>query len=634
MLKKQFIIVLLAVCCALVFALCAGAAVLGDVDGNGSREAADARLTLRAAVGLEDYAPGSPEFAAADSNGDGVIDASDARAILRTAVELEVLPEDPAAVTVGEDFADPKADWADYDALIAAIRNETDPEKREALMHEAEDMLMSGYCVLPLYYYNDSFLLSPEVEGVYANPYGYKFFRYASKKDGGKTLRVYLASEPDTLDPGLVTSADGASMVANSFAGLYTYNADDQLVPACAESCDVSADGLTYTVKLKQGLKWSDGTPLTVHDFIHAWKRASQEEVSDYSYLFSVFEGYEEKDINVGFADDYTLSFVLKAPCAYMLDLLAFPTFCPVKKEAVMAPADWVDNPDSWCSEAGFVSNGAFKCTGWEHDVCITFEKNPYYYDADAVKLDKIEFMLWTDGTAYDAFKAGTLDFSDDIPPEAFGELFITHNEALHIQGIIGTYYACFNAKSELFKDKTAAQAACIREAVSLLIDKERICIEMGGGESLQPAGTFIPAAMSNGNGGRFHEDTDHVYLDPYAKAREPEKTLTEARRLLAAAGYTFKADGTLSDETPLTISYLTNSGGNVRIAEMIKEDLAVLGITLKIEEMEWKEFLEARENGTCDMIRSGWIADYNDPVNMLEMWTTDSGNNTCGFGK
>ena len=115
-------------------------------------------------------------------------------------------------------------DWSEYDALIAEIKSTTDFAEREALMHKAEDMLMSTYCIVPIYYYNDIYMQKPTMEGMYSNAFGTKFFMYATNGDA-TTLRINLASEPDKLDPALNSSVDGATLAASTFAGLYTYNA-------------------------------------------------------------------------------------------------------------------------------------------------------------------------------------------------------------------------------------------------------------------------------------------------------------------------------------------------------------------------------------------------------------------------
>ena len=304
----------------------------------------------------------------------------------------EEIPD--AASLVSESFIDPQTKWADYDADVAQIKAETDFAKRAELMHQTEDILMANYCVIPLYYYNDIYMQKDYVSGIYANLFQTKFFMFTEMSNGADTLRLNLASEPDFLDPALNSSVDGACLAANSFSGLYTYNADGVCVPACAESYEVTEDGLTYTVTLKKDLKWSDGSDLTAADFEYAWKRAAAESTAaDYGYMFSGFDGYPN-ELNVTAQDDTTLVFVLTAPCAYMEDLMAFPTFYPVKQSEVEAAADWESNPGAWCKEAGFVSNGAYVCTGWDHDVSMTYEKNPYWYDADSVKVEKLEFML------------------------------------------------------------------------------------------------------------------------------------------------------------------------------------------------------------------------------------------------
>ncbi len=535
---------------------------------------------------------------------------------------------------VADCFIDPVTEWDQYNALIAEIKACTDYAKRTELMHQAEDILMSNYCVIPLYYYNDIYLQKDYVDGIYSNAFATKFFMYTTLSNGSDTFRINLASEPDYLDPALNSSVDGACLAANSFAGLYTYNADGVTVPACAEGYEVSEDGLTYTVTLKDGLKWSDGSDLTAADFEYSWKRASSDvTAADYGYMFSGFDGYGT-EINVTATDDKTLVFVLAAPCAYIEDLMAFPTFYPVKQSEVEKFEDWETVPGHWCQEAGFVSNGAFVCTGWDHDVSMTYEKNPYYYDADKVSLNKIEFMLSADDTAiYAAYNAGDIDFADSVPTDEIATLL--DNPEFHIVDELGTYYTAFNCKSAIFEGKTPAQAACIRKAFNLVIDRDYIC-ENVGQTGQNAANAYIPYGMADGNGGVFKTDlVEQGYYDPYGVNNDYEGTLEEARKLLKAGGYKFGEDGKLSAETPMALTYLTNDGtGHIAVAESIQQDLAALGIDLTINTQDWNVFLEERKAGNFDFAREGWIADFNDPINMLEMWTTESGNNDCQFGR
>ncbi|MBQ2040707.1 MAG: peptide ABC transporter substrate-binding protein [Lachnospiraceae bacterium] len=541
-----------------------------------------------------------------------------------------------AAALVSDAFIDPVNDWAKYDELIAEIKAETDMAHRTELMHQAEDILMSNYAVIPVYYYNDLYMEKDYVKGVYANAFATKFFMYAELENGSDTLRLNLASEPDYLDPALNSSVDGACLAANSFSGLYTYDSEGKPVPACAESYEVSEDGLTYTVKLKEGLKWSDGSDLTANDFVYSWKRATDPKTAaDYEYMFSGFDGYGDGNINVTAIDDTTLEFVLAAPCAYMEDLMAFPTFYPVKQEAVESYADWETTPGGWCQEAGFVSNGAYVCTGWNHDTSMTYEKNPYFWDADNVKIEKLEFMLSADDTAiYSAYNAGDVDFIDTVPTDEVQTLIDSQNPEFKIIDELGTYYIAFNVNSKLFEGKTPEQAACMREAINLLIDRDYI-VENIGQTGQVIATSYIPLGMMDGNGGIFKDDPAVGYYDAYAINNDYEGTIAKATELMKAAGFEFDEDGTLSDATPLEIEYLTNeSSGHVAIAESLQQDLDAIGIKISIQVQDWNVFLEERKNGNFDMAREGWIADFNDPINMLEMFTTTSGNNDPQYGR
>ena len=536
---------------------------------------------------------------------------------------------------VSESFIDPVTEWGQYDELIAAIKSETDMAKRTEMMHEAEDILMSNYCVIPIYYYNDLYVQKDYVSGIYSNPFATKFWMYATLSNGSDTLRLNLASEPDYLDPALNSSVDGACLAANCFSGLYTYNSDGVTEPACATGYVTSDDACTYTVTLREGLKWSDGSDLTASDFVYSWQRAALlSTAADYGYMFSGFEGYSDEEdslINVKALDDTTLEFVLTAPCAYMEDLMAFPTFYPVKQSEVEGADGWEEAPGKWCQEAGFVSNGAYVCTGWSHKTSMTYEKNPYWYDADKVTIEKVEFMLSDDDTAiYAAYQADDLDFADTVPTDEIANL--KDSPEFFIVDELGTYYAAFNCKSSLFDGMTPEQAACVRKAFNLVIDRDYI-IENIGQTAQLPANSFIPLGQADGNGGIFKTDVEDGYFDAMAIVNDYEGTLAQARELMEAAGFVFGKDGKLV--VPLELTYLTNTtSGHIAIAEAIQQDLAALGINITVEQQEWSVFLEERKQGNFDFAREGWIADFNDPINMLEMWITNSGNNDCQFGR
>ena len=532
-------------------------------------------------------------------------------------------------------------DWSEYDALIAQIKSTTDFTEREALMHQAEDILMSTGCIVPIYYYNDIYMKKPTLEGMYSNAFGTKFFMYATNGDAD-TLRINLASEPDKLDPALNSSVDGATLAANTFAGLYTYNADGELTPNVAEGYEVSEDGLTYTFTLKDGLKWSDGSDMTAADFEYSWKRAAATETAaDYSYMFNGIKGYPDELAVAASEDGKTFTVELSAPCAYFLDLAAFPTFFPVKQSEVEGAEGYLDengavlNPGAWATEAGFVSNGAYVLTEWVHNESMTYTKNPYYWDAENVKIETLQFMLSADDTAiYAAYQAGDLDFADTVPTDEIATLLAEENPEFHIVDELGTYYVCFNVKSDLFAGKTVEQAAAMRQAFSLLIDRQYIADTVGQ-TGQKVATSYIPLGMMDGQGGMFKvNDDDYTY--PVEDGYYGVDVDTEAAiELLKSAGYEFDDSGMLSADTPISFEYLTNeTSGHVAIAECIQQDLAMVGIDMTIRTCDWNVFLNDRKAGNYDVARNGWVADFNDPINMLEMWETNSGNNDVQFGR
>ena len=536
------------------------------------------------------------------------------------------------AAAIADEGSEPK--WDEYNSLIAEIKAATDFVEREALMHKAEDMLMETYAVIPLYYYNDLYMQKSAVEGIYANLFQTKFFQYATNGDKD-TMAVNIASEPDHLDPALNSSVDGACLAALSFAGLYTYDATGNTVPACAEGYTVSEDGLVYVFTLKDGLKWSDGSDLTAADFEYAWKRAAAPSTgADYAYMFSGIKGYEDGNLAVTASEDgKTLTVELSAPCAYMLDLAAFPTFFPVPKAAIEAADVDGTNPEAWCKEAGFVSNGAFVCTEWKHNESMTYTKNPNFYDAENVKLNTITFMLSADDTAiYAAYQAGDVDFIDSVPTDMVASLM--NDPEFHLIDALGTYYAAFNVKSSLFDGKTVEQANAMREAFSKLIDRQYI-VDTVAQTGQKVATSFIPAGMMDGNGGIFKANDD-AYTFPVGDGYYAEDVDVEgAIELLKVAGFEFDDNGMLSANTPINIEYLTNeSSGHIAAAECMQQDFAAVGINMTIRVCDWNVFLQDRKDGNFDFAREGWIADFNDPINMLEMWITDSGNNDCQFGR
>ena len=445
-------------------------------------------------------------------------------------------------------------------------------------------------------------------------------------------LYINLASEPKYLDPALSSTVDGGCLAVNTFAGLYTYDEEGKLIPDLATAMpEVSEDGTVYTVKIKES-KWSNGDDLKAQDFIYSWNRAiAQETAADYAYLFDIIARKDDGTLSVEATDDYTLVITLISPCPYFNDLMAFPTFLPVHQASVEAADPDKTNPGKWAEEPGFVCNGAYTLESWNHNESMVYKKNANYHDAANVTMEELQFMLSADDTAiYAAYNSGNVDYIDTVPNDEISSLNGTNPE-FGILDNLGTYYIGFNVNDPVFDGKTVEEAAKMRQAMNLLIDRQFI-VENIGKSGQVPADTFVPLGMADGNGGEFKGDTSY-----YDATNTGAAMVEDAKKLMEEAGYSFtdNGDGTYKIDPAINMVYLTNEGtGHVAIAQAVQQDLALLGIGLEIQTQDWNVFLENRKQGIFTIAREGWLADYNDPVNMLEIFTSDSGNNDMQLGK
>ena len=350
--------------------------------------------------------------------------------------------------------------WAEtYDVLIGLVKTCTDVETRFALMHVAEDMLMETNALVPLYYYTDPYLLDESVEGFFNIPLGYKFLYKTTVNGDNTSLPVCLGSEPDTMDPALNSAADSAITILHLFSGLAKWDQDENgnlvIVADCAEELTegvANEDGtMTYTYTLREGLKWSDGEPLTAKDFEFAWKRAADPATgADYGYMFDVIKGYNDGAIDVTATDDRTLVVTLNNYVAYWNELLAFPTYMPVREDVVAN--------EGWATDAStYVSNGAYTMTGWDHNSVITLTKNENYWNADGVTMNEIKFYLSDDdNNMLTNWKSDTWLLIDSMPTNEIPALKAEYTGRTDVRdeyivgSQIGTYYACWNINEPL----------------------------------------------------------------------------------------------------------------------------------------------------------------------------------------
>ena len=442
---------------------------------------------------------------------------------------------------------------------------------------------------------------------------------------------VQLGPNPETLDPALNSSIDGANTIITTFEPLLLIDENNEVVPGQAELPEVSEDGLTWTFTMKDGLKWSDGSDLTAKDFEYSFKRlASPDTAAPYGQtVVGMIDGYDDAignpdadgntttdpdwdALNVHASEDgKTLTVQLSYPCSYFDKLCAFAAMSPVQEATIEA------NGDAWCTEPDtFVCNGPYYISDWVPSERIVLTKNPYYvggWDSSKIVSDTITLLLLEDSSAsYAAYNSGEAQLVKDVPTDEIPSLTRAEDGGdFYLDEIMGTYYISLNDQEEPFTDVR------VRKALSLAIDRDYVANTIMQGIYTPATALVGPGIvdengyfMDNANGGEPYISDDY------------EANLEEAKSLLAEAGY---PDG----EGFPTITYSANdSGYHIPVAEYLQQAWGELGITMNIDKVEWSSFIPMRRAGDYDISRNGWSMDYNDPSNMLELFTTNNGNN------
>lgn len=546
--------------------------------------------------------------------------------------------------------------WAQsYDAVIAKTKVTSGDERIEYL-HQAEDILMSTGAICPLYYYTDIFMKSKDMTGYYSSPLGYKFFS-RSKVGNSTEFTVCVGPKGDSYDPALNSAVDGAIVISHVFEGLYRWKQPEsgvvaaELEPGQAASYTKTSpdkDGhVKYTFTLKENLKWSDGTDIKASDFVNSWNRAAAGVTgADYGYMFDCIVGYTETDADKNTitplsgvkADDTnrTIEVELISDVPYFLELTAFPTYAPIKNVQSLKD-DW------WTKADTYIGNGPMKVTNMNNvdGGEIVFEKNTNYWDNAKTTATKITFALSdSDVNQLTNFQNGAWKFIDSVPQDQIDTLK-KDTQQYFVEGQLGTYYVIFNVNDPTLKVKlnTETKQAKFRKALSLLIDRNYICKEIGKAGQ-EPANTFVGKGVKETHSGKVYDWTEKSGPNRdgsgYYKVGEGDwcDNLTEAIKSLRELGFTFDKETNKFTDIP-TLSYLYNSGtGHQAIAEYLEQALGIYGIKLKLESQEWATFLNTRKDGDYSIARNGWLADYNDACSFLDMWTTSSGNNDAQFGR
>lgn len=433
-------------------------------------------------------------------------------------------------------------------------------------------------------------------------------------KAANQTMTIAWGAEPPSLDPGLATDTTSSNVLLNIMDPIVRLDPKtNEAVPSLAESWDVSEDGKTVTYHLRQDGKWTNGDPVTAKDFVYSWKRTlSPELAADYAYQLYGIEGAIDYNsctkncdaladkVGVEAPDDYTLVVHLTSPQPWFIQQSAHHSFLAVNQKAVEQFGD------KWTEASNIVTDGPFKVAKWEHDSELDLVKWDEWRDADSVTLTSVPGKIIVDGTTrVQAFESGEVDVFDGagIPPDEIARLKETPEYEAYPS--LGTYYYGFNIKniSDIHE----------RRALSLAINRQEIIDQIAQADQI-PATGMSPEGISG-------FDT----INPNSPWTPAAGDLDQAKDELSQAA---------NPKTDINL-FFNDAPGHKEIATAVQAQWKELGINSTLKQQEWAQYLEflgPPPNNQVDVYRLGWIYDFPDAINGLELWTCDSGNNNTNY--
>ena len=429
-----------------------------------------------------------------------------------------------------------------------------------------------------------------------------------------QVLRRGNGSEVQTLDPHKAEGVPASNILRDLYEGLTIESPAGEVIPGAAESWEISADGRIYTFNIRKNAKWSNGDPVTAHDFVFGLRRSVDPATgSQYSQILApilnaedVIAGRKAVDsLGVAAVDDRTLKITLKAATPYLLGLLNHSTTYPVHQGSVEKHGDQFSRPGK------LVGNGAYQLKEWKVQSHVTLVRNPMYWDNGNTIIEEVHYLpIEEASTELKRYRAGEVDITGSIPANQLDWIKKHLPGELHIAPTLGTYYYGFNLTRPPFKDNLK-----LRQALSMAVDREILTEKISRAGEI-PAYGWVPPGVSN--------YTSQV-LD-YAEMTKAER-IKKAKQLYQEAGY--------NQGNPLTVEirYNTSEGHKkmaIAIAAMWKKNL---GIRARLINEEWKVFLENRkQKKLTEAFRGGWIGDYNDAFTFAELMQSDHGINDSGY--
>ena len=431
-------------------------------------------------------------------------------------------------------------------------------------------------------------------------------------------LTVNLGYELESIDPALNDETYGFIYINHAFEGLLTKDINGKIVGGSSDKWEISEDKLKYTFYIREDAKWSDGKKLTAYDFVYSYRRVvDPKTASPIAYLMYYIKN--AKDINTGkkpieslgitAVDENTLTIGLENPTLYFEDILSSGgCYMPVREDIINKYGDdWTWKPES------YIGNGAYKMTERKPDELIAFELNTNYWDYKNQVAKKINFVLIADEyISLNAVRTGDVDFSINAPPIGEIESLIKEN-LMAVSDIIGVYYLDLNTKDKTLSDKR------VRKALSLAIDRNYIVSNIGYGKLIAAEG-FVPPVVK-GLEKSFREESSNFII-----ANNYSNNVEEAKKLLAEAGYP-------NGENFPVLEVKVSPGFYTTVLEAIQQMWKNnLNIDVAIRTEESKITLPFRQSGNYKIARTSWTGDYNDPLTMLQIMTSESDINYGGF--
>ncbi|GAA5098322.1 ABC transporter substrate-binding protein [Wohlfahrtiimonas larvae] len=421
------------------------------------------------------------------------------------------------------------------------------------------------------------------------------------------------AAEPQSLDPHKMQGVPESNIARDQFEGLTIANLNGETIPGVAESWE-NDNGKVWRFTLRKDAKWSNGDPVTAHDFVYSWQRivdpntaspyASYLEYAHIENVNDIVAGKQSPEtLGIKALDDHTLEVTLTESIPYLDKLVGHIVLAPVHRATVEKYGN------QWTNPKNFVGNGAYRLKDWVVNERIVLERNPYYWDNDQTVINEVTLLpITSENSAVNRYRSGEIDMTQTIPVELFTRLKKELPNDVRITPYLCSYYYELNNQKPPFNDPR------VRTALKLALDRDIIANKVVA-QGQMPAYGFTPPYIN---------DMDAIEPEWFKLTQKERNAM--AVKLLEEAGY--------NKSKPLKFKLLYNTLESHRkvaiaAASILKQNA---GIEMQLENQEWKTFLDNRQQGTYQVARAGWCADYNEPTTFLNIMLSKSSNNTAHY--